>query len=330
MNRAECELERGSKTWHLRHHRSMDASTPSRTALVTALMRSLHGRRDPLPLLHDPWGERLVPGSVREAFARRALERVPQPERAAAAADMPAFGERALRAASSYTGVITRSRFTEDALHEAVARGVRQYVLVGAGLDSYSLRVQSGERDLRIYEVDHPATQSFKLRRLDEAGIAIPAAARFLAADLAHEDLASVLARSDFDPLAPAFFSWLGVTMYLTRAANEQALRGIARCAAAGSELVFTYIDALVFRPEAGEAYARFGRLRREVAAIGEPFLCGFDPATLPQELAALGFELLDDLSDAELVSRYDPQGRNDLRTSGHSRIAWARVRSIR
>jgi methyltransferase (TIGR00027 family) len=305
----------------------MDASTPSRTALVTALMRSLHGRLDPLPLLQDEWGERLVPTSVREAFARRALERLPESERAAAAADLPGFAERALRAASSYTGVITRSRFTEDALHEAASRGVRQYVLVGAGFDSYALRTPAAGRDLRIYEVDHPATQSFKLRRLDEAGIARPAAARFLAADLAIEDLAAVLARSDFDPLAPAFFSWLGVTMYLTRAANEQALRGIAGCAAAGSELVFTYIDDLMFRPEAGEAYVRFERLRREVAAIGEPFLCGFDPATLPQELAALGFDLLDDLSDVDLVSRYDPQDRNALRTSGHSRIARARVR---
>ncbi|MFI4927524.1 MAG: class I SAM-dependent methyltransferase, partial [Burkholderiales bacterium] len=165
------------------------------------------------------------------------------------------------------------------------------------------------------------------LRRLEEAGISRPAAARFLAADLADEDLAAVLARSDFDPRAPAFFSWLGVTMYLTRAANEQALRGIARCAAVGSELVFTYIDDLMFRPESGEAYARFERLRREVAAIGEPFLCGFDPATLPQELAALGFDLLDDLADADLVSRYDPQGRNALRASRHSRIARARVR---
>jgi len=305
----------------------MEASTPSRTALVTALMRSLHGRFDPLPLLDDPWGERLVPGSVRQAVAQRAVDRLPEPERAAAAADLPAFADRALRATSSYTGVITRSRFTEDALAEAVARGVRQYVLVGAGFDSYALRLPPATRDLRIYEVDHPATQSFKLQCIDAAGIARPPAARFLSADLAAEDLAAVLARSDFDPRAPAFFSWLGVTMYLTREANEQALRGIARCAAAGSELVFTYIDALLFRPESGEAYARFERLRREVAALGEPFQCGFDPATLAQELAALGFDLLDDFSDRDLLARYDPQGRNGLRPSGHSRVARARVR---
>jgi methyltransferase (TIGR00027 family) len=304
----------------------MEATTPSRTALITALMRSLHGRLDPQPLLQDPWGERLVPGSVREAVAQRALGRLPEAEREAAAADVAGFPDRALRATSSYTGVITRSRFTEDALHEAVACGVRQYVLVGAGFDSYALRPEAA-RHLRIYEVDHPATQSFKLRRLEEVGIARPAAARFLAADLAREELPAVLARSDFDPLAPAFFSWLGVTMYLTRSANEQALRGIARCAAAGSELVFTYIDALMFRPESGEAYKRFERLRREVAALGEPFLCGFYAATLPQELAALGFDLVDDVSEAALVARYDPQGCNGLRTSTHSRIARARVR---
>ena len=305
----------------------MEASTPSRTALVTALMRSLHGRYDPLPLLQDPWGERLVPASVRDVVARRALERLPEAERAAAAAEGPAFTDRALRANSSYTGVITRSRYTEDALHEAMARGVRQYVLVGAGFDSYALRLPPAAQDLRVYEVDHPATQSFKLRCLDDAGVARPAAARFLAADLASEDLAAVLARSDYDPQAPAFFSWLGVTMYLTRAANEEALRGIARCAAAGSELVFTYIDALVFRPESGEAYSRFERLRHEVAALGEPFLCGFDPAALAPELAALGFDLVEDLADAALVARYDPHNRNALRCTGHSRIARARVR---
>jgi methyltransferase (TIGR00027 family) len=232
----------------------MEASTPSRTALVTALMRSLHGRFDPLPLLQDPWGERLVPSSVREAVAQRALERLPEGERAAAAADLPSFADCALRATASYTGVITRSRFTEDALDAATARGVRQYVLVGAGFDSYALRAPAAARDLRIYEVDHPATQSMKLRCLEALAIAPPPAARFLPADLAREDLAVVLARSDFDPFAPAFFSWLGVTMYLTRAANEQALRGIARCAAAGSELVFTYIDARLFSRDSGEA----------------------------------------------------------------------------
>jgi O-methyltransferase involved in polyketide biosynthesis len=115
--------------------------------------------------------------------------------------------------------------------------------------------------------------------------------------------------------------------MYLAREANAQALKGIARCAAAGSELVFTYIDALVFRPESGEAYLRFERLRREVAALGEPFLSGFDPAMLAQDLAAAGFDLIDDFCDRDVLARYDPQGRNGLRTSGHSRIARARVR---
>ena len=111
--------------------------------------------------------------------------------------------------------------------------------------------------------------------------------------------------------------------------ANKNSIAwGIAaQLAAQGAELVFTYIDALMFKPEAGEAYVRFERLRREVAAIGEPFLGGFDPATLAQELDALGFELLDDLSDADLVARYDPQDRNRLRRSAHSRVARARVR---
>lgn len=105
-------------------------------------------------------------------------------------------------------------------------------------------------------------------------------------------------------------------------AAGYRALRGGRQRTG-----VFTYIDALMFRPESGEAYKRFERLRREVAALDEPFLCGLDAATLPQELTALGFDLVDHLSDTAAVARYDPQGCNGLRTFRHSRTARVRVR---
>ena len=136
-----------------------------------------------------------------------------------------------------------------------------------------------------------------------------------------------MLARSDFDRAAPAFFSWLGVTMYLPRAANLASLRAMAQCGAVGSELVFTYTDQEVF--DAGPddpRFARFREMQQSVTALGEPYLSGFHPASLRDELRSVGFELLEDLADAELVRRYDPQGLNGLRAGTHGRIAHARV----
>ena len=305
----------------------MEASTPSRTALVTALMRSLHTRADPQPILNDPWGERLVPAQVREAIAQRARA-ARSPEQRAGTDETPAslLVDDWLRANPAYANVITRSRYAEDALHAAVARGVRQYVLVGAGFDSYALRMPEEAQALRVFEIDHPATQSLKLRRLDELGVPRPPAARFLAADLGEESIGQVLARSDFDRAAPAFFTWLGVTMYLPRAANLASLRAMAECGAAGSELVFTYTDQEVFDRADDPRFARFAEMQRSVSALGEPYLSGFHPAALREDLQRVGFALLEDLDGAALLRRCDPEGRNGLRAGTNSHIAHARV----
>jgi methyltransferase (TIGR00027 family) len=260
---------------------------------------------------------------VRAAIAQRA-----RPARGAEAAGMDdaALVDAWLAAHPAYVNVITRSRYTEDALQEAIARGIRQYVLVGAGMDSYALRLPR-DAALRVYELDYPATQGFKLRRLAEEGIATPPAARFIAADLAQQGVGEALRRSDHDPRTPSFFSWLGVTVYLTREANLAALRGMAACSPAGSELVFTYTDQEAFERIEEPAFARFRAMQQQVTAIGEPYLGGFHPEELASLLAGVGFELLEDLSDARLLQRYDPQGRNGLRAGTHGRIARTRVR---
>jgi methyltransferase (TIGR00027 family) len=285
----------------------------SLTAMVTALMRSLHSRSDPLPLIADPWGERLVPEAVQQALR----ERMPP-------ADGSSLDTR-LRASPAYSNVITRSRYAEDALAEAAAAGTRQAVLIGAGFDSYALRRPPAAGDVVVFEIDHPATQDLKRQCLAANGIAEAKNLHFLAADLSQEGLAEVLARSPFRRDKPAFFSWLGVTMYLPREANAATLAAVAQASAAGSELVFSYIDQAMFG--AGPEGADFRALQESVASIGEPFLSGFHPATLSDELGALGFDLLDDLDDVHLVARLDPEGRNGLRPSGRSRIARARVR---
>lgn len=304
----------------------MKPRTPSATALRASLMRALHARTDPHPVLDDPWGDRLVPAEARAALYEAVRTQVPGLPEHPGESTMRSVLDVALRSVAAYANVVLRSRHAEEALERALARGVRQYVLVGAGFDSYALRRPPSAAGLRVVEIDHPDTQALKRACIAKSGVALPDTVDFVAADLAQETLAAALRRSALRLSEPAFFSWLGVTMYLSREANLATLRDIAATAAPGSELVFSYLDAAVLRLPEADQPEPFRALRERVAASGEPFLSGFDPATLARDLAPLGLAVVEDLSDDELARRYDPEGRNGFVTSAHSRIAHART----
>jgi methyltransferase (TIGR00027 family) len=277
----------------------------SRTALATSLMRAAHTRLDPHPLINDPWGDRLVPESVKRAMA--------------ASNEML---DASLMGSRSYANVITRTRYVEDALKAALSKGVLQYVLIGAGFDSFSLRRPAFAANLQIFEIDFPATQNLKIERIDACGIALPDSVRFIAADLSLESVAAALARSSFETTRLTFFSWLGVTMYLTREANLATLSSIASCSPAGSEVVFTYLDGRLFQAQSDS----FRELQQRVAAMGEPFLSGFNPAELAANLATCGLDLVEDLNGSEAAARYGRGDEHDLGQSMFSRIALGRV----
>ena len=316
-------------SWKLRNPDPGDRVNPldaSRTALATSLMRELHSRHDPAPLLDDDWGDRLVPDTVRAALCQRVLDSMPPAARGKAAELTPAavLGQ-SLRANAAYADVITRTRYAEDALEAAVERGVKQYVIIGAGFDSFAYRRPSWAAELAVFEIDHPATQAMKRQRLAECGVDASTSVEFIAADLSAEALGSALARSSFQPTRSTFFSWLGVTMYLTQEANLSALRAIALCAPAGSELVFNYVDQRVFDPGVLVAEA-FRKLKTEVSSAGEAFLSGFDPEILGEQLRATGLLLVEDLNGDQAVARYDASGVNGLRSAAASHIAHVRV----
>ena len=222
------------------------------------------------------------------------------------------------RAATASTGlrafIATRSRFTEDCLDAAMARGVRQYVLLGAGLDTFAYR---GRRDgLRVFEIDHPATQAWKRARLGEVGIAVPDGVIYAPVDFERETLREGLARVHFDFAAPAMFAWLGVTPYLTREAVMGTL-GFVASLAKGSEIVFDYAE----QPGENSVHrAHFEALAARVAAAGEPFRSLFETDALVNDIRALGFSFVESLDAAALNARYF-NGRKDglsLRGRGH------------
>ncbi len=191
--------------------------------------------------------------------------------------------------------IAARSRFAEDSLAAAVARGVTQAVVLGAGLDTLALR--HPHRDLRVFEVDHPATQAWKRARLAAAGLDMPASLTLAPVDFEHGTLAVGLAQAGFDAGAPAFFAWLGVVPYLTTEAVIATLAFIASVPSA--EVVFDYsVPRALLTPARG---ARAEAMGARVAAAGEPWLSHFDPAALAEQLRALGFADVEDLGPGDI-----------------------------
>lgn len=217
--------------------------------------------------------------------------------------------EIVLNAQASDTGrrmrffIAVRTRFAEDALAAALARGVTQLVILGAGLDTYACRGDY-PASLRIFEVDHPATQAWKRGRLMEAAIPVPPALTFAPVDFERETLADGLAAAGFDPLRETFFTWLGVVPYLTPEATWSTLRFIAGIPG-DAHVVFDYSDPPEsFSPEMRAIYdARAAR----VAALGEPWLNHFDSADLHAGLMQAGFTRIEDLGPAHIRARWFP-----------------------
>jgi methyltransferase (TIGR00027 family) len=180
--------------------------------------------------------------------------------------------------------VTVRARVAEDRVAAGLARGIDQYVILGAGLDSFAYR---SDLPLRVFEVDHPASQAWKRQRLDDAGIPIPASVTYVGVDFETEPMRDALLRGGFDPHRPAIVSWLGVTMYLSRTAIADTL-GVIGSFASGTELVLDYMLTAELRDEAGQTYADL--IAPVTAERGEPWLSFFRPDDMSSLLSAAGF----------------------------------------
>ncbi len=212
--------------------------------------------------------------------------------------------------------LVARSRFAEDTLAQAVERGVRQYVLLGAGLDTFAYR--NPHADLRVFEVDHPDTQRWKLSLLQQATISTPPSAVHVAVDFQHDALGERLEAAGFRRDQPAVFAWLGVVPYLQPEAFGSTLQYLST-GAAGSVLLMDYAlprAALPFLEQLA-----FDSLAARVAAAGEPFQSFFLPEELHAQLAASGWQVLEDLHRDAINARYFADRADDLRclsSGGH------------
>src|SRR5277367_3222222 len=259
----------------------MNPNEPSRTALMIARQRAAHQVLDHGSILSDPFAMKILREDEKDVLQ---------------------FATTHPLASIGRLFTAARSRIAEDALSRAVERGIRQIVILGAGLDTFALRNPHGAQ-LRIYEVDHPATQAGKRERLAEAQIALPPWLIFAPVDFERDDLGEKLVAAGFQQHAPAFFTWLGVVPYLTQDAIGRTLDYMSSIQ--NSEVVLDYMEP----PRAfSEGMRELVTKRTEqLEKMDERWASRFEPAGIAAILRAHGFSAIEDIHFQEIASRFGP-----------------------
>jgi methyltransferase (TIGR00027 family) len=259
----------------------MKPGEPSRTALMIARQRAAHQVLDHGSILYDPFAMKILREDEKDVLQ---------------------FANKHPLAGIGRLFTAARSRIAEDALSRAVERGVRQIVILGAGLDTFALRNPHGALDIRIYEVDHPATQTWKRERIAEAQIALPPWLIFVPVDFERDDVGDKLVAAGFQQDSPAFFTWLGVVPYLTEDAIGRTLDYMSSIQ--NSEVVFDYMEP----PEAfSEELRQMEKARAaQLEKMGERSDSRFEPAGIAAILRAHGFSVIEeDIDFQEIASRF-------------------------
>jgi methyltransferase (TIGR00027 family) len=257
----------------------MQTGQPSQTALGAAAYRAVHQTLEGGVIFADPFALQVLSDEARTRLS-----------------DMADPVHRPMR-----LFIAARSRFSEDTMAACVARGVRQIVILGAGLDTFSLRNPHAGAGARVFEVDYPATQAWKRERFRQAGLDLPATLTFAPVDFERQSLLDGLSAAGFRADEPAYFQWLGVVPYLTREAIVSTLDFIAGIS--GSEVVFDYGEPFENLPP--PMRANIAALAARAASVGEPWLSLFEPADMAALLQARRFAGFEDVTRAELAARY-------------------------
>jgi methyltransferase (TIGR00027 family) len=275
----------------------VEEGKPSATALICAMVRAAHLLWDQSPKIFEDTLALQLSGCESEATLKAQIDHM---DAEVARNTNPDFAQTFRRSITA--AVVTRSRYLEDEVNEAVRRGVSQYVILGAGLDSFAYRRPELAKVLHIFEVDHPATQAWKRVRLHAAGVELPANLSLVPVDFEKESLIEKLRMSGYRTDAPALFSWLGVTMYLSNDAIFGTLRTVAALAP-GTEIIFEYNVPKDLVDE--ETQKILAAAMTGAQARGEPQGTFFEPAKLAELVRNIGFAEVSDFGPDEAGARY-------------------------
>lgn len=220
--------------------------------------------------------------------------------------------------------LLCRTRYMDDVLRDAIANGVEQVVILGAGFDTRPYRMIPDLAGIDVFEVDHPQVQSAKRKALDRASIPVPSNVALVPIDFERDDLADTLTEAGLRPRARTLFIWEGVTQYISRDAVEDTLDWVAASGGPGSGLVFSYVrDDVVTGSAATDAERK---VMERAAGGGAPWRTGFDPAEVPELLHRHGLDVVEELGGEEYRDRYLAPAGRDLATLGAERVVLARV----
>jgi methyltransferase (TIGR00027 family) len=265
------------------------ASVPTSTFNGAAARRAVHARYERPPVLDDTWALRLIDRKTRWIIRIPPLyRRVLAPQQA--------------RSNGYFATAVCNLRMADDLAEDAVRAGIHQYVVLGAGLDSFGVRRQDLADSLRVYELDHPAPQAIKRRRIVRAAGSIPANLELVPIDFEITSIPAALRESSFDTTRPALASWLNTIPYLTEDAVRASLAGLAEALAPGSTLLMNYPPRVALSAEAREAMEQ---VRASVERRGEPFRSAYLPDDMLALVTGAGFDIDQHLTEADLAARF-------------------------
>ena len=298
----------------------------SLTAMMTAYMRAYHALYDENKIFDDFLAASILPPErihlIEEGLTGFLLQQ--NPELSKTKPDKKEILAQVIQMMQGPPNILSRSRYTEDHLRDNF-QSIKQYIILGAGMDTFAFRHADKLRELAVFEIDHPVTQQFKKDRLIELGWDIPAGLCLLSVDFNNDKLSEILFKSPYKPDVLSLYSWLGVVMYLSMDDIRKTLQDIASSSLSGSKLIFDYLDADAFDPEKAALRTQSNIMMAKMA--GEPMLTGLPPEDLEDFLDKSGFRLLEHLHPEDLNRMYF-SGRSDkYYASEHTHLALAAVK---
>lgn len=277
----------------------------SLTALMSAFGRAYHNETEDMPVFADTVARKLMTDEEFEKIGRYIVGGMDffAPDKKNCFADDSEMLRYLINTQIAPTP-LARARFCEEALKTATFTGTRQYVILGAGLDSFAFREKEFMAKYPVFEVDHPLTQADKKERVARAKLPVPENLHYVPIDFSVDNLCTGLVRAGFDKKKKTFFSWLGVSYYLTVEQIGNMLFSLAEISAEGSTLVFDYADEGLF----GSNVRRVQNMVAMAAAGGEPMKSCFGYSELERLLEKYGFLIYEQLTPQEIQARYFKQ----------------------
>jgi methyltransferase (TIGR00027 family) len=294
---------------------------------MTAYLRARHVADTDTPVFNDYLARDMMSPESYAMIERRAAQSLAEraPEVAAACPDRATAAGIVMQRTASPRTILARARYAEESLEAAMTHGVRQYLILGAGLDTFAFRRTDLLDRLQVFEVDHPNTQAFKRERIAALGWETPAALHFVPTDFTTQTLADTLAQSSYDPHVLTHVSWLGVTMYLREDDIRATVHALSTLTPAGSALVFDYLDAAIFTQAQDDP--RVQHMLSRAHHVGETMHTGFSVEQAAALLAETGYDLVENLDADAVDRRYFRDCPVAYAPSRYAHIALAQVR---